>query len=218
MRRAAGCVNVKLNGNSKTALSATSNRTVQSPRGFSLLEITVVLSITLILLGVSILKLQPLLQEYQANSAMDQVKEVLREAREAAISQRRTMVVQFSGSNTISLFQVAEPSNVVSSTAFLTLPLPGQAQFMTFTGEIDTPDGFGLPSSGGIQFGGVSGGPTSGMEFQSDGTFTDGNSVPINGTVFIGLPNTPSSARAVTILGNTGRVKPYRSTGPAWLQ
>lgn len=186
--------------------------------GFSLLEVTMVMAISLIILGMSIIKLQPLWQQVQANSALQQVKETLREGRELAISQRRTIVVKFTGGNTLSFYQVTEPANTVSTTAFLTLPLPGQAQFMTYTGEADTPDGFGIPSSGGIEFGGSSGTPTSGVEFQSDGTFTDGNGSPINGTVFLGLPNVKTSARAVTILGNTGRIKPYHYTGSAWNQ
>jgi type II secretory pathway pseudopilin PulG len=186
--------------------------------GFSMIEVTVVVMLSLIAMSLSVIKLQPFLQQIQANSAMEQVKETLREARETAISQRRTIVVTFTGGNTINLFKVAEPSNTVASTAFLTLPLPGQAQFMTYSGETDTPDGYGIPSSGGVEFGGSSGVPTSGVQFQSDGTFTDGNGSPINGTIFMGLPNVTTSARAITILGNTGRIKPYFYTGSAWLQ
>jgi prepilin-type N-terminal cleavage/methylation domain-containing protein len=186
--------------------------------GFSMLEVTMVMAISLVILSMSVIKLQPLWQQVQANSALQEVKETLREGRELAISQRRTIVVKFTGGNTVSFYQVSEPANTVSTTAFLTLPLPGQAQFMTYTGEADTPDGFGIPTSGGIEFGGSSGTPTSGVEFQSDGTFTDGNGNPINGTVFLGLPNVPTSARAVTILGNTGRIKPYHYTGSVWNQ
>jgi Tfp pilus assembly protein FimT len=186
--------------------------------GFSTLELTFVIALSLIVLAMSIIQMQPFLQETQANSAQQQLKESLRQARELAISQRRTMVVQFSGTKTTTLYQVAEPSNVMSTTPYLTLVLPGAAQFMTLTGEIDTPDGFGKPASGGIEFGGSSGTPTSGVQFQSDGTFTDGNGNPINGTIFLGLPNVLTSARAITILGNTGRIKVYQYTGTSWVQ
>lgn len=186
--------------------------------GFSTLELTFVIAASLALMAMSVIQMQPFLQQTQANSAQQQLKESLRQAREMAISQRRTMVVQFSGTKTAKLYQVAEPSNVVSTTPYLTLVLPGAAQFMTLTGEIDTPDNFGKPASGGIEFGGASGTPTSGVEFQSDGTFTDGNGNPINGTIFLGLPNVLTSARAITILGNTGRIKVYRYTGTSWVQ
>jgi len=186
--------------------------------GFSLLEITLVMAISLVVLGMSVIRLQPLWQQVQANSALQEVKETLREGRELAISQRRTIVVKFSGGNTIKFYQVVEPANTVSSTPFLTLPLPCQAQFLTYTSEVDTPDAFGIPTSGGIEFGGSAGTPISGVEFQSDGTFTDGNGTPINGTIFLGLPNVLTSARAITILGNTGRIKPYHYTGSIWNQ
>jgi prepilin-type N-terminal cleavage/methylation domain-containing protein len=204
--------------NAKTDELTWDDRIRDQQAGFSMLEVTMVMAISLVILGMSVIKLQPLYQQVQANSALQEVKETLREGRELAISQRRTIVVKFSGGNTMQFFQVTEPANTVSTTAFLTLPLPGQAQFLTYTGEIDTPDGFGIPTSGGIEFGGSSGTPTTGVEFQSDGTFTDGNGTPINGTIFLGLPNVPTSARAVTILGNTGRIKPYHYTGSAWNQ
>lgn len=187
--------------------------------GFSLVELGTAVTIAIVIMAISMIELQPFWQQLQANSAMQQVKEVMRIARETAISERRTVVVQFSSNNTISLYKVAEPSNVESSTAFTSTALPGTSQFMTFAAEIDTPDAFGIPSSpGGIEFGGSSGTPTSGIEFQSDGTFTNGNGVPINGTLFIGLPKVPVSARAVTVMGATGRIKPYHYSGTAWLQ
>lgn len=209
---------VKRTRNSKTEGLSWRDGIRDQQAGFSLLELTMVMAITLIILGMSVIKLQPLWQQVQANSALQEVKETLREGRELAISQRRTIVVKFSGGNTLSFYQVTEPANTVSTTPYVTLPLPGQAQFLTYTSEVDTPDGFGIPASGGIEFGGSPGTPTSGVEFQSDGTFTDGNGSPINGTIFLGLPNVPTSARAVTILGNTGRIKPYHYTGSTWNQ
>lgn len=186
--------------------------------GFSTLELTFVMVTSLAVMTMSVIQMQPFLQQTQANSAQQQLKESLRQARETAISERRTIVVKFTGTKTTAFYQVAEPSNIVSTTAYLTLVLPGAAQFSTLTGEIDTPDGFGKPASGGIEFGGSSGTPTSGVEFQSDGTFTDGNGNPINGTIFLALPNVLTSARAITILGNTGRIKVYRYNGSSWVQ
>lgn len=187
-------------------------------RGFSTLELTFVMVISLTVMIMSVIEMEPFIQQTQADSAQQQLKEGLREARELAISQRRTMVVTFTGTKTTTFYQVAEPSNVVSTTPYQTLVLPGAALFMTYSSEIDTPDGFGKPASGGIEFGGSSGTPTAGVQFQSNGTFTDGNGNPINGTIFIGLPNIPASARAITILGNTGRIKVYQYTGTSWIQ
>ncbi len=153
--------------------------------GFTLIETLIVIAMSMTLMVISIFQMQPAMQLFRSRAATDQVKSILRQARELAISQRRSVVVQFVGSNTIQLFQVVEPANTIASTPFLTVPLESGGQFLTLSGESDTPDVFGIPSTGGIEFGGISGGPTTGMQFQSDGTFTDGSGNPINGTVFL---------------------------------
>src|SRR5467141_2392677 len=185
-------------------------------RGFTLIETLIVIVMSMTLMAISILQLQPAMQLFRSRAVTDQVKGTLRQARELAISERRSVVVQFVGNNTIQLFQVVEPANTIALTPFLTMPLESGAQFMTFSGETDTPDRFGIPSTGGIEFGGVAGGPTTGMQFQSDGTFTDGNGNPINGTVFLASPNVNSTAGAVTVLGNTGRVRRYYYSRSGW--
>jgi type II secretory pathway pseudopilin PulG len=183
-----------------------------------LIEITVVVVILMIVAGMALIQMQPTLQRYRANAGANQVQSVLREARELAISQRRTIVVRFVTNNTLELFQVTEPSNTVSAVPFLTVPLENTVQFMTFSGEVDTPDNFSgaLTVPNGIYFDGVAGGPSSGMEFQTDGQFTDGNGNPINGTVFVGVTNVPSSARGVTVLGNTGRIHTWYGGPTNW--
>src|SRR6267143_579947 len=176
-------------------------------RGFTLIETLIVIAMSMTLMAISMFQLQPAMQLFRSRAATDQVKNILRQARELAISERRSVVVQFVGNNTIELFQVLEPTNTIASTPFLTVPLESGVQFMTLSGETDTPDSFGIPSTGGIEFGGIAGAPPTGMQFQSDGTFTDGTGNPINGTVFLGSPNANSTAGAVTVLGNTGRVR-----------
>lgn len=179
----------------------------------------VVVVIIGVILTMALLELQPTVQQFRANAALDQVKGAMRQARELSISERRTIVVQFVGNNTIELFQVTEPGNVVANAPFMTLPIENTVSFMTFPGEPDTPDTYGIPAvPSGIEFAGVVGGPPVGMQFQSDGTFTDANGNPINGTVFMGITNVPTSARAVTILGGTGRVHSWRGSGLSWFQ
>jgi type II secretory pathway pseudopilin PulG len=199
--------------------------------GFSMLELVIACAIAFTVMAMAMLAMQPSWQQFQATAAMDQIKTVLREARETAISQRRTVAVQFQNNNTIALYSYVinypvgggAPTQVLSTTPFLSVIVENSAVFMTYststnvtlngvadgyTGTISAPDG--------VYFGGLDGGPTSGMMFQSDGTFTDGNGNPISGTLFIGVPRLPSTARAVTILGNTGRIKAYRSVGAGW--
>ena len=187
-------------------------------RGFTLLESLIVISMSMTIMAISIFQLQPTMRLFRARAVTGQVQGTLRQARELAISQRRSIVVQFAGNNTIQLFQVLEPTNTMALTPFLTVPIGSGVQFMTFSGETDTPDGFGLPATGGVEFGGIVGGPTSGMQFQSDGTFTDGSGNPINGTVFLASPNANSTAGAVTVLGNTGKVRHYYYNRAGWFK
>jgi len=89
--------------------------------------------------------------------------------------------------------------------------------FMTFATEPDTPDAFGNATP--ICFGAVAGCPNPPfMQFQSNGTFVDGTGTPLNGTVFLGVTNIPTSARAITLLGTTGQVRLYKGTGSGWIQ
>ena len=47
---------------------------------------------------------------------------------------------------------------------------------------------------------------------------TDAQGNPINGSMFLGVSGRPETARSVTILGATGRVRSYRWTGNSWIQ
>jgi type II secretory pathway pseudopilin PulG len=192
-----------------------------SARGFSFIELLVVIGIIFTVCGMALFQLLPTWRQSQSNAALDEVKSTLRQARETAVAQRRTIAVQFTGNNTISLYQfvVVGTTSTIAATPFLTIPIQTNVSFTTFPGMPDTPDAYGLPGvGGGIMFGSVAGGPPSGMDFQSDGTFTDGTGIPINGTVFMGVANIPASARAVTVLGNTGRIRGYHGTGSGWFQ
>jgi len=177
-----------------------------------MIEIIIVIAVLLIVSAITIIKMQPMIQQIRANAAMDQVMGQLRIAREAAISERRNIVVQFQNNNQIQLTRVNVP---VGQSVLSTLAVEPSVVFMTFNGIPDTPDGFGNAAP--VYFEGISGGPV-GMQFQSDGTFVDGVGNLVNGTVFLGIAGVPSSARAVTILGATGRVRSYKSTPDGWIQ
>jgi type II secretory pathway pseudopilin PulG len=211
-------------------------------RGFSMLELLGAMLILFVVAAMAIIQMQPMWQQIQANAGMAQVKSTLRQARELAISERRTIVVQFLNAatatacppagntfNCIALTQMvvtpgippAPSTQSLAPSPFLVLPIENRVQLLSFGGEPDTPDGFigAAPAPpNGLYSGSNIGAPPSGLAFQSDGTFTDGNGNPINVSVFIGEAGIPSSARAITILGNTGRVFAYHGTGTGWFR
>ena len=61
-------------------------------RGFTLIETLVVILMSMTLMAISIFQLQPSMQLFRSRAATDQVKSTLRQARELAISERRSVV------------------------------------------------------------------------------------------------------------------------------
>jgi hypothetical protein len=60
--------------------------------------------------------------------------------------------------------------------------------------------------------------PVAPVHFVSNGSLTDKNNNFVNGTIYLGLPNLKGTARAITILGATGRVRPYYWDGTKWVE
>lgn len=179
--------------------------------GFSMVEMTVGLAIMLIVAAMALFNIQGTLPGIYGDSALATARSQMRTAREMAISQRRNVQVTFPSPNEIQLHRLDQPAG---QTDFPPVTLSSRGQFMLFAGLPDTPAGFG--NNGAIEFGGQAGGPPM-MVFQSDGSFVDFNTgQPINGTLFIGIVNNSSSARALTILGATGRTRSYRWNGSQW--
>ncbi len=191
----------------------------QPEKGFSLLETLIVIGIMGILASIAIFKSFGTMETYQANSAMDIVISQLRVARQLAISQRRNVQVSFNtAANPPKITYTVLAGNYAGSTEVngtpVTMPLPNQLQFTSESGEVDTPMAFGTCGGNfGVCIAGVGGGPAI-MGFNSQGQFTDGTWVnTLNGTVFIGIPSQASTARAVTVMGGTGRVRSYSYAG-----
>lgn len=207
--------------------------------GYSIVEVVITTLIIFVIAAIAVIQLQPAWQQIQANGALAQVKSAMRQARETAISERRTIIVQFltaaantsclptgNVKNCIALTQmVVSPqtppkpaTQTAASSPFLVLPIEPNVQLISFTGEPDTPDGFigASPTPPNGLYAGSTANPST-MEFQSDGTFTNGTNT-INVTILLGEANIPTTARAVTIMGNTGTVTGYQGPGKGWLQ
>jgi type II secretory pathway pseudopilin PulG len=193
-------------------------------RGFSQIEISTVIIITLIISAMAIMALQPALQDSRFDSAMRQVLDQLRQAREYSIANRRYVQVTFptvGGQYQIVMTERNAPpygpAGAGADVVLSTVPIQAPAQFLVNAAAVDTPDAFGNGSA--IEFEGQNPGPVGGMLFQSDGELIDGLTFqPINGTVFLGVPNQPTAARAITVLGSTGRVRGWKFNGKAWFQ
>ena len=194
-------------------------RRANREKGFSLLETVMVIGIMFVLMGIAVVQSFGSREAYQANSAMDTVVSQLRVARELAITQRTDVQVFFVSTGATQQVQymvLAQPGTKEANGPLVSIDLPSQTSFVLTPGVPDTPMGFG--NNAAIYIGNVSGGPAF-MEFTSTGQFTDQTGFnTLNGTLFLGVSGQNNTARAVTIMGGTGRVRPYTYIGNSWIE
>jgi type II secretory pathway pseudopilin PulG len=187
-------------------------KTKRDELGFSLLETVVVIGIMAVLTGMAVVQSFGSMESYQVNSAMDVVVSQLRVARQLAISERRVVQVWIDSTPESDgryhvKYQVQKASGTTEANGpIVSVPTPGATQFILESGVPDTPMAFG--NSAAVYIGGVAGGPPI-MQFNPEGSFTNNNLSLLNGTVFVGLPGRIATARAVTIMGGSGRVRAY---------
>ncbi|HEY7790564.1 MAG TPA: hypothetical protein VIC33_08645 [Vicinamibacterales bacterium] len=170
------------------------------------MELLMVITIIGITTAMAVFQAQTALPSIHADSGMRVVVAQLNTARALAISERRNIEVDFVGTSVVQLVRHDIPNG---TTVLSAIPFEYRVQFMQFSGVPDTPDAFG--ANGPVDFGNAST-----IMFTSDGTLIDQSGVPLNGTVFLGIADHVQSARAVTILGATGRIRGYRWNGVQW--
>lgn len=204
-------------------------------RGYTLIEFVVVAIVLTVVAAMAVTQLMPSWQSAEADEAMAEVESAVRQARETAISQRRTIEIDFLAPSAgtsctalggvlqcIALYQYVVSGTpavaVKAANPFVVIPVGTNMQFLTITGEptLPSPDNtFGIPAPpSGLIFTGAVGN----VAFQSDGTFTDSNATQLNGAIFLAEPGKPFTERAITILGATGKVRKWHGTGNGWFQ
>lgn len=182
-------------------------------RGFTLLEVLVVVGILGTLAGMAMMVSPAFSRHARAEAGIAQVLDVLRSAREVAVSQRRNVQITFVGLNAIRTSRIDIDANgaTTGTTVLRTVELENRVQFRLEADVPDTPDAFGNASA--LDF--DTAGP---WLFTSEGTFVNGSGDPINGTVFLAIPNQVNSARAVTIIGTTALIRPWHWNGQNWVE
>jgi Tfp pilus assembly protein FimT len=145
------------------------------------------------------------MNDMRANAGLRAVQGQLRVARDAAIAKRRVVEVQFIGTSAVRSTRLEGTTRTILQTVFF----ENGMEFRLTPGVPDTPDAFGAGSA--VSFSGLTT-----VFFQPDGSLTDAQGVPVSGTVFLGHQSRPLSARAITVLGPTGRVQGYRWDSRTW--
>lgn len=175
--------------------------------GFSLIEVLFVVSLGAVLTGMTVFAFQAAERQIRGDANLRLLRSLLETARERALTERRSIEVRFLGTREIATFRREVPTG---ETLLARVFLEGNGRYALWAGVPDSPDGFGNAAP--IDFGGA----TATM-FGPDGMFVDASGVPVNGTVFFGVPAQTETARAVTVFGATGRVRGYRWSGSAWV-
>lgn len=209
-------------------------------RGFSLIEMVMVVAVGMVVSAISILCLQPAIKDARTNAAYDTVLMQMRNARERAIENREQFIVCFGiaapagaltplgapDAQSIQLFQWPAGTAISSAIQVSTIELPFDIQFQTLAGiptsAAATPDGFGtgnVPLDFDI---GVVGGSQNQVAFLPDGSARDINGNFNNGVLYVARTGDIYSTRAVSVFGASGRVRGWRlvnnSSTPTWIQ
>jgi prepilin-type N-terminal cleavage/methylation domain-containing protein len=176
--------------------------------GFSIIELCVVLAIACIAMAFALPNIGEMSRGMDANKSMYQVTDLLRNGRELAMAQRRRIEVQFLNDNQIILVRHNLPDNTTDTLG--TITLADTYSFRLFAIP-DTPDALGNTAAVSFQ-------NTETISFLSDGSLVGDDNTPRSGTIFLGQADNPKTARAITIIGPTGRIHPYRWNGTGWVQ
>ncbi len=176
--------------------------------GVSLIEMMIVMVITATIAAMAVVQVGAARPSMLGDGAMRGIMAQLAAARETAVAQRRNVEVRFVGTNQLQFHRQNLPSGTTLLRAFT---FEGGVVFHVNVPIVDTADAFGATSA-------LSFGTATKVIFRSDGMLVDQSGNPLNGTLFVGLPEHPESSRAVTILGSTGRVRGFRWSGSHWTQ
>jgi prepilin-type N-terminal cleavage/methylation domain-containing protein len=181
-------------------------------RGYTMVELMLAIAIGLMVVGMAMGGVPGMLKTSRADGGLATAASGLRAARELAVSSRRNVRLTF-GTNTIMNTRVEYclAPCTPATTLVRTTTLEGRAEFRLMSGVPDTPDAFGMASATAF-------GTLIPPMFTTDGSFINSNGDVLNGTLFIGVPGDPLSARAVTIFGATGAMRLWKWNGRAWVE
>jgi prepilin-type N-terminal cleavage/methylation domain-containing protein len=187
----------------------------KTEQGFTLIEGIIVAAIITVIAAMAVFGVSNTMAGYKADAAMDQVASQMRAARMRAVSQRHEVQVEFVGTNQMTFTDILQNGGLGPNP--VTVSFEGGAQFALVTQPSPLPDTPMLfQTCSPICFGGQAGLSPAKFRFTTSGAFTDTNANFMDGTVFLAINGKAGTARAVTILGATGRVRQYHWDGTQW--
>jgi prepilin-type N-terminal cleavage/methylation domain-containing protein len=194
--------------------------------GFSLMELMIVISVLGALTGMAVYQIGASRPGYIGDGAMRVVLSQMNQAREMAITQRRNVRIEFLGTSQVQISREVVPATVPATwTIVQSVLLEGGMQYGRVTSVPALPDSKDLFNTG------PPANPTATefwlaatlateIKFTPEGTLVNQDGLTLNGSVFLTLPNATKerrlSARVVTAMGSTGRIRAYKWDGFQW--
>src|SRR3984957_9601211 len=193
-------------------------------RGFSLLELMIVIAIGLTMAGVTFMALMPLFKENHVDAAYDTTLSVIRNYRNQSITQSKRYILTFTapGTITVQYWGVGVPVSPAPVTV-ATYTLPPDIQFAVQAGfPASGPDTFGTGGTA-IDFDqGMGLGSQNYVMFMPDGSSQDTLGNYNSGVLYMTNPTANVySSRAIDVWGTTGRIRGWRlynQSGNTWVQ
>ena len=186
--------------------------TLRKHRGFSLLELMIVIAIGLTMAGITSMALMPLFKQNHVDQAYDLTMGVIRNYRNQSITNSKRYILTFTAPRTITVqyWGVAVPVSPPPVTV-ATYVLPQDMSFAVQAGFPPTaPDSFGTGGTA-IDFGqGLGLGSLPAIMFMPDGSSQDTLGDFNSGVLYITRPGDLYSSRAIDVWGATGRIRGWR--------
>ena len=191
--------------------------TFRKSRGWSLLEMMVVIALSLIMASVTFIAMMPLFKKNHVDQAYDTTLSVMRTYRNQAITKYARFIVTFPTASTINVqeWDFPPPGGVAPAPlAPVTYALPQDIQFAV-QGGFPNPGPDTFTGATAVSFNACtvleSGNPC--LIFYPDGSAEDDAGVPGNfdsGIVYLTRPGDLYSSRAIDVWGTTGRIRGWR--------
>jgi Tfp pilus assembly protein FimT len=228
-----------MKGHHKMKISQRSSNRDCGSRGFSLLEMMIVICVMMIIGGIGFMAVQPALKDAKVNQAFESAMMPLRVARQRAIAERKQYIVCYGiaapagaltplgapTAQSIQTFRWDAGTALSAATQITAITLPIDIQFQTIAGlpngAATVPDGFGNATVA-LDFDqNVAGAIKNQIMFMPDGSAHDVNGNLNSGILYLARNGDLYSSRSVTLYGATGRIRGWRllnSGGPKWFQ
>jgi prepilin-type N-terminal cleavage/methylation domain-containing protein len=183
----------------------------QRARGFSVLEMMIVICLILIVSAFSAMTIQPALKSGRVTQAYNTTLNAMRQAREFSVAQRQIYFVTLKNAAMPNSITITQGSTGTVTDTYL---LPNDVAFDIEPGyptsptvAPTTPDGFGTGALSIDLDQGIAAGAKNVVYFYPDGSAADVLGNVNNGVVYVARPGEIINARAITLWGATGRLR-----------